>query len=256
VQPAWVLDEGDFKRLAALPGNVVRYDFNHELFAEDNPQRGPNLDKLVSHIERLGAIGIGVILDLLMPVGLDVQSDIAERKKPWAIRERTLIEDAGFIAETVSMWTYLAQRLATQPTLVAYELYNEPRAPCDAEGGVAKFQRKSEELARAIRNADCKHLVLAPEYHSRDANPGESYPNPNGKGTLIDSGEQGIRWDHGLVKIDVPNVGYVFHFYEPWSFAGEDSPNFSPAAMEKEVVKRVKSVRRAAARHDHLELRL
>jgi len=241
VQPSWVLTDDDFARLGGLPGNVVRYEITHELFADDNPERLENLRKLVGHVERFAKIGLGVIVDLNLPIGLDGQSDNAERKKPGAVRERTLFEDDGFFAATVRLWTFLARQLASEPTLVAYELYNEPRAPSEADGGIARFQRRSEELAKAIRAVDPRHLVLVPEYNSREANPGESYPDPQGgNAKLIDHGEQGVRWDHGLVKVDVDNVGYVFHMYDPWAFVAEGARDFSRSEVEAHFLDRVR----------------
>ena len=239
VQPSWVLSERDFQRLGALPGNVVRYEINHELFADGNPRRDANLARLVAHVERFATLGIGVIVDLNMPIGLDGQSDGFEKKKPGPQRERTFFEDDAFFAATVRLWTLVAQRLRDQPTLVGYELVNEPRAPCDADGGIAVYQRKLEALARAVRSADPRHVVFVPEYHSREANPGESYPDPNGgPGMRVDNGEQGVIWDRGLVKVDVANVAYVFHIYDPWPFTGEGAADFAAGEIEQKIADR------------------
>ena len=240
VQPDWVLGEADFARLGALPINVARYEISHELFADDNPARRDNGAKLKEHVRRFAALGIGVIVDLNMPIGLDGQSDNVERKKPGSLRERSLFEDDELFAATIRTWTFVAEQLSSEPTLVAYEIWNEPRAPSDADGGVARFQSRSEQMARALRAVDPRHLVLVPEYHSREANPGESYPAPNGQGSIVDRGEQGIRWDRGLVKVSVENVGYVFHHYEPWSFTAEGAADFAPTDVAGMVLEHVR----------------
>jgi hypothetical protein len=78
-----------------------------------------------------------------------------------------------------------------------------------------------------------------PEQNSREANPGERYWSQASNGFQTDRGEQGIVWEQAFHTVDVPNVVYVFHFYDPYDFTANGEGSFDPAALEAAVKRRV-----------------
>lgn len=224
VFPDWTLDDADYAALDALPINVVRYDFNHELFAADNPLRAANLDRLAGNVSRLGRFGVYSVVDLDMPVGLDVQSDAYERSKPPNRREKSFFEDDAFYAATVDLWQAVARRLSALPEVLAFELVNEPRVPCAAEGGVERYRARLQGLVDAIRAVDDRHVILVPEWNSREA----------------DDANQTVQWGQGMVALQGHDLAYVLHLYTPYEFTlGGTTSSFDAAAIRADLRTRV-----------------
>jgi endoglucanase len=238
LQP-WVLTDYDLSTLERLPIQVVRYDFNYELFASENRHRLDNAAQIAAHVRHLGQAGIYTILDLMVPPGLGVSSDNWERRKPGRERQKSIFEDDALLDRAKEMWAFVARQFASLPELAAYELINEPRLPCSADGGMVRYQAAYRSLVEAIRSVDQRHLILVPEYHSREANPGEAYTDDATKASKIDSGEQGVLWDHGLVKVEDANVAYVFHFYEPWEYVAEGARSYDGEQVKSRLDQRL-----------------
>ncbi len=219
----WCLTDVDFELLDGLPINVVRYSFAYETFAADNPKLEANLATLEANVTRLGAIGIYVVLNDNMPIGLDGVTDVYARKLSPAEREQSIFENDDYLAKDLAMWKMLAQRLAGHPELLAYELINEPRVPSPSEGGQGRFQERLQSLVAGIREVDPKHVILVPEWNSRE--------NSDSNQTVI--------WDQGMVKVDDSNVGYVLHLYTPWDFASNGASSYDSATVIADLQRRI-----------------
>jgi endoglucanase len=225
--------------LGNLRLNCVRYCINYQLFAEDNPEREANLQKLKGHIERFASLNIYTILTLFIAPGLDSQNDGVEIQKPGPDRIRSVFEDNERFREWVLMWKFVASEVKDIPGLAGYEVINEPRVPCRKEGGATQFQSRLSELCQEIRKMDPDHILLVPEQHSREADLGEQYWNPTANVLQTDKGEQGIIWEHAFHKVDASNVAYVFHFYDPYPFTARGEGNYDPTALASSIQKRI-----------------
>ncbi|RYZ03358.1 MAG: hypothetical protein EOO73_28270 [Myxococcales bacterium] len=234
-QYSWVLGDADFEILQGLSLHAVRYDVNYELFASDNPKQAQNLALLRAHARRIGTLGMYMIVNLAMPMGLDNQSDSVERLKPAPERERSIFEDPDYFAATLRMWKTVAETLAELPEVAGYELINEPRLPSDADGGLASYQAKYQALCDAIREVDRKHVIFVPEYNSREANPGETYYDGVTQQPVVDSGEQGVIWERHFVPVTGTNIAYVFHLYDPYEYTSAGAASFSRQTVENAI---------------------
>ncbi|NLD50441.1 MAG: glycoside hydrolase, partial [Clostridiaceae bacterium] len=91
-------------------------------------------------------------------------------------------------------------------------------------------------LCSAIRKVDRNRIIFVPEYQSREANPGEKYYHEDN--TIIDSGEQGIIWETGFVKVDDSNVAYVFQFFDPYEYTFYGKGDYTIEDLQSLVEKR------------------
>lgn len=214
-QDNWVLTSDDFTRLRDLSPKVVRYAINYELFAENNPHRQTNLDKLKEHINQFERSGLYVIVSLHLPPGLNVQNDIFERQKLGSERLRSIFENEEYWNNTVSLWQYLAKNLKNMSAIAGYSLFNEPRLPSNEDGGIDQYKKKCDQLIRAIRQVDQRHMIFFPEYNSKER----------------DDKDQSVSWERGFVKVEDPNVVYVFSFYEPYEYTHQGSGDFNENAL-------------------------
>lgn len=238
---SWALEDKDFTVLDELGLNVVRYSIAYEHFMPENPYREENLAKLISDTKRFNELDIYVIPALQAPPGLDVQNEYYEDNYHGDERIQNLIESDEYFAQAVEMWEYLATALKDMPGIAGYEITNEPRMPCDAQGGAKLYSSRLSDLCRSIRQIDPRHIIFVPEHNSREANPGERYWNNLLEKEVTDSGEQGAIWEQAFVKMedDIDNIVYVFHTYTPYYFTHDGQPYIDRNEMTKVVEKRV-----------------
>lgn len=235
VQDAWTLTEDDFDRIKNLGCNTVLYDINYQLFAEDNPNREDNIERLKGHIRRFSSMDIYTAIMLMAPPGLDSANDIREKYKHGSVRVKSVFEDDTYYEQWVDMWKYLANELKDFKGVSGYGLINQPRAPSDNEGGIEVFRTRLNNVCKEIRKIDKKHIIFVPEYNSREANPGESYWNDKTNSYTVDNGEQGIIWERGLVKVNSSNIVYLFHFFEPYNFVNDGIESFDASSLDSQV---------------------
>ena len=223
-QDEWVLGPLDYYYIYKLDGNVVRYCFNYELFAKDNPRREKNLKKLKEHVKRFNGSATYVILNLHLPPGLDVVHDHYEKDKPGKERLKSIFESDEYFNQTVEMWKYLAKAFKNNAGVAGYELFNEPRLPSTADGGAKEFTKRYNKLIAEIRKIDSKHIIFIPEYDSIEA----------------DDEFQTIKWgQRGFVKVEAENIAYVGHCYEPYEFTHQGAANFSKDVVNSYLQKKL-----------------
>jgi hypothetical protein len=238
VQDEWVLTEDDFERIKNLGCNTVLYDINYQLFAEDNPNREDNIERLKEHIRRFSSMDIYTAIMLMAPPGLDSANDIREKYKHSSIRLKSVFEDYTYYEQWINMWKYLSNELKDFKGVAGYGIINQPRTPSDQEGGIEVFKERLNNVCKEIRKIDNRHIIFVPEYNSREANPGESYWSDETQSYTIDKGEQGIIWERGLVKVDSSNIVYLFHFFEPYSFVNDGIGEFDASSLDSQVKNR------------------
>ncbi|NLD47764.1 MAG: cellulase family glycosylhydrolase [Clostridiaceae bacterium] len=238
VQDSWVLTEEDFERIKSLGCNTILYDINYQLFAEDNPDRADNVEKLKSHISRFSEMDIYTAVMLMAPPGLDSANDIYEMYRPGPDRIKSVFEDDTYYSQWVSMWKFLANELKDFKGVAGYGIINQPRVPANEEGGIEIFNNRLNNVCKEIRKIDKNHIIFVPEYNSREANPGESYHDSKTNSLKVEAGEQGVIWERGLVKVSTANVVYLFHFFEPYDFVNNGIGNFDASILEEQVENR------------------
>jgi endoglucanase len=233
-QDAWVLTNRDFDIFSRLKLNFVVYDVNHELFEAGNPRRGANLAKLASHVRRFGALGIYVVINFAGSPGLNVNST-GEREKPGDKRQKSIFEDRALQDQHVAFLRTVVGKLKNESAVAGWLLTDEPLCPSDADGGVAAFQKAYDRFAHEVRALDPRHLIIAQGYNARERNPGEVYRDGASKDYKKDQGEQSIKYERKIVRLDpeIKNVAYDIHMFDPWFFVAEGAPDFDAADMER-----------------------
>lgn len=139
----FVSDE-DLKAIAQRGFDAIRLPLNHTLLENEEGWR-----RLRRVVDQIGAVGLGVILDLHAAPG--GQSKIFTADPDPVL----LWDDPEAQAETVAIWERIAREYKDDATIVAYDLLNEP-APDRPEQLLSLYRR----ILTAIRRHDPEHLVL------------------------------------------------------------------------------------------------
>ncbi len=165
----------DVDSLAAWGFNMVRLPMHYKLYTppiEDEPVQGENTwlergfvmtDSLVSWCKQND---LYLILDLhAAPGGQGENADISDYdpSKP-SLWESDLNKE-----KTVALWRKLAERYADEPTIVAYDLINEPnwgfQDHANDPNGCSESQNTplwdlQKDITSAIREVDTNHIVV------------------------------------------------------------------------------------------------
>ncbi len=165
----------DVDSLAAWGFNMIRLPMHYKLYTppiEDEPVQGQItwLDRGFEMTDTLvkwcKANDIYLILDLhAAPGGQGENADISDydRSKP------SLWESDLNKAKTIALWRKLAERYADEPTVVAYDLINEPnwgfQNHASDPNGCAESQNKplwdlQKDITEAIREVDTNHIIV------------------------------------------------------------------------------------------------
>lgn len=176
-------DEEDYVRAKAAGMNVVRLNMWYKLFEDDAAplvwkQEGWNwLNKQIVWAKNAG---VRLILDM-HAAQCGYQSN-GYRGAFWTA-------GSACPARLQALWTEIANRYKNEPTIVAYDLLNEPAPPANAQ-----WVSLAQTLSNAIRTKDANHLIMV---------------------------EQSFAGDSAPFVISDNNVVYDFHFYEPWRQAAQ-----------------------------------
>lgn len=176
-------DEEDFALAKAAGFNVVRLNMWYKLFEDDAKpyvwkQEGWNwLDKQVAWARNAG---IRLMFDM-HAAQCGYQSN-GYAGTFWN-------SGSACPARLQALWTAIATRYKHEPTVVGYDLLNEPAPPTNAQ-----WVSYAQSLVNAIRAVDGNHLIIAEQSFASDNQP-----------FLLTGG----------------NVMYDAHFYEPWRYCAE-----------------------------------
>lgn len=181
----WI-EPRDFPIIKSFGFNVVRLPFNSVLLQDDatpdqlRPDAFRWLDRAV---DMATSNGVYVILDMHGAPGgqsTDQCTGRAGQDKLWEPENR---KRAAFL------WHEIARRYRDNPTVAAYDLLNEPYFNYRGENDDATLVSTMDQLIRAIREVDQKHLIFC-------------------AGSLRGLGMYGPPALRGWT-----NVGYTEHFY-------------------------------------------
>lgn len=176
-------DEEDYARAKAAGLNVVRLNMWYKLFEDDTApyvwkQEGWNwLNKQIVWAKNAG---IRLILDM-HAAQCGYQSN-GYSGTFWNT-------GSACPARLQALWTEIATRYKHEPTIVAYDLLNEPMPPSNA-----RWVSLAQSLTNAIRSQDTNHLVLVEQSFANDSAP---------------------------FLISDANVIYDSHNYEPWRYSAQ-----------------------------------
>jgi hypothetical protein len=139
--------------------NAVRVPFSYRLFvSEGTTQRleGPGYELLDRVVDWCRAEGVYVILDMHAAPGGQTGDNIDD-----SFGYPFLFESRESQELTVNLWRRLAARYRGQPTVIGYDLLNEPIAHYfDAASLNPKLEPLYRRIVSAIREVDRDHLIF------------------------------------------------------------------------------------------------
>ena len=174
----WITEQ-DFRNVAELGMNVIRLPIWYRNFQRDDNgtwYRDANgdidwheLDEVVAMCRKYG---LYLILDLHGLPGCQNDYDHCGRSKSMSLFDDT--EKAARYREVVKdFWVTLASRYKDEPAVAMYDLMNEPLGTNITSDKSLRqtFYAFSDELYRAIRAVDSRHIITMEAIWSPDALP-------------------------------------------------------------------------------------
>ena len=145
--------QDDIRFIRAQGFNSVRVPLHWKLFQTDNAEGFRLLDRVVrwSH-----EAGLYVILDLHAAPGGQTGTNIDDgHGYPWLFR------DAGAQQQTIDLWARLARHYRNEPTVLGYDLLNEPIPNYPGyETLHPALEPLYKRIATAIRTVDRHHILI------------------------------------------------------------------------------------------------
>lgn len=139
--------------------NHVRIPFHYKLFTSDDYLNGENkgfvyLDRL---IEWCSKEGLWVLLDMHCAPGGQTGDNIDDSYGYPFLLESIWAQDL-----TVSIWRKIAERYKNNPTVLGYDLLNEPIAHyfSSNENLNKSLEPLYKRITKAVREVDAKHLIF------------------------------------------------------------------------------------------------
>jgi hypothetical protein len=147
------ITQDDIRFIRAQGFNVIRVPMHWQLFQTPDAEGFRLLDNVVRWSK---AAGLYVVLDLHAALGGQTGANIDDGYGyPW------LLVDAGAQQQTIDLWTRLAKHYRNEPTVLGYDLLNEP---IPTYRGLESLNPKLEPLykriAAAIRQVDRHHILI------------------------------------------------------------------------------------------------
>jgi len=189
--------------LQSWGANNVRWQLSPADFADKSGLNHPQFDAVVE----TGLSRLDAALPLLKQAGIRVIVDLHNLSLNWDASEQNQ-------TRFVEAWKSIAQRYAADSTVWAYDLANEP-FETQLRPGLLVWEQLVEKTGKAIGAIDSSKAIIVE-------------PSPGG-------GPSAIR---NLYPIDLPNVIYSVHMYEPGAFthqqvlAGYDDTTTYPGTIQ------------------------
>ena len=147
------ITEADLDRIKAMGFNSVRVPLHWKFFTSDDAEGFKLVDQLVDWAKK---DGIYVILDMHCAPGGQTGTNIDDSYGyPWLFLSPEAQE------ETVTAWRRIAQHYHNNPTVLGYDLLNEPIPPIPQ---LRVLNRELEpvywKIARGIRSVDRNHVLI------------------------------------------------------------------------------------------------
>jgi aryl-phospho-beta-D-glucosidase BglC (GH1 family) len=182
-------NEEDFKRVADMGMNVIRFYMNYKTFEDDATPysyKDSGWHWLETNLQWAKKHNIYLILNFHVPPG-GFQSN-GNGGALWNNRENQ--------QRLKALWYNIAKRYATEPAIAGYDLVNEPVVT----ESITQWQTLAQELADTIRKADTNHLIIVERLNA------------------INGDWRNINSDNNLFLIKDDNTMYTFHFYLPFKY--------------------------------------
>ena len=174
----WITEQ-DFKNVAELGMNVIRLPIWYRNFQRDDNgtwyrDANGNIDwhELDNMVALCKKYGLYLIIDLHGLPGYQNDYDHCGRSKSMSLFDDT--EKAARYREVVKeFWVTLANRYKDEPAVAMYDLMNEPLGTNITSDKKLRqtFYDFSDELYRAIRAVDSRHIITMEAIWSPDALP-------------------------------------------------------------------------------------
>jgi aryl-phospho-beta-D-glucosidase BglC (GH1 family) len=150
-------DDIEFIKKAGF--NSVRVPFNYRLFvSSDDPQKleGPGYELLDRVVGWCKQEGVYVILDMHAAPGGQTGDNIDD-----SFGYPFLFESSESQDLTIRIWQKIASRFSKDPTVIGYDLLNEPIAThFDADYFNPKLEPLYKRITAGIRSVDPNHLIF------------------------------------------------------------------------------------------------
>ena len=178
-------DKSDLLKLKEIGFNSLRLNLWYKLFEDDtNPMvlKDDGLAWLDTIIGWAKEAELYVVLDMHAPQGGSFQGP-ANVTPFW--------NDAIYQERFIWLWEQLAKRYKNEPSVIAYDLINEPCPNSESE-----YQALLSRTISAVRAVDANHIINVETSFAPDASP--------------------------FILTNTSNILYDFHFYDPWSSFTDD----------------------------------
>ncbi len=139
--------------------NSVRVPFSYRLFVSDGPEpklEGPGYELLDRVVDWCRREGLYVILDMHAAPGGQTGDNIDD-----SFGYPFLYESSESQGLTVNLWRKIAARYRSEPTVIGYDLLNEPIAPYfDTASLNQKLEPLYRKIVSGIREVDRNHMIF------------------------------------------------------------------------------------------------
>jgi len=139
--------------------NSVRVPFSYRLFVSDGPEpklEGAGYELLDRDVDWCRREGLYVILDMHAAPGGQTGDNIDD-----SFGYPFLYESSESQGLTVNLWRKIAARYRSEPTVIGYDLLNEPIAPYfDTASLNQKLEPLYRKIVSGIREVDRNHMIF------------------------------------------------------------------------------------------------
>jgi endoglucanase len=177
--------EKDYERLKNMNVNVIRFYLNYHIFEDDTKPyiyKESGWQWLDTNIQWAKKYGIYLILNMHVPQG-GFQS-LGTGNALWDNVENQ--------KRLKALWKEIARRYKNEPTIVGYDLLNEPNTSKSKD----QWINLAKDLVKEIRSVDSNHIIIVERLNAVANN-------------------WSVDEDMNFFLIDDFNVMYTFHFYSP-----------------------------------------
>jgi hypothetical protein len=150
------ITEADISFIKQSGFNSVRVPFSYRLFVSDGRLEGPGYELLDRVVYWCRREGLYVILDMHAAPGGQTGDNIDD-----SFGYPFLFESSESQELTVNLWRKIAARYRDQPTVIGYDLLNEPIAHYfDASSLNRKLEPLYRKIVAGIREVDRNHIIF------------------------------------------------------------------------------------------------
>lgn len=188
----------DLKTIKSMGFNSIRVALWYRLFENESTPYTYNewgfawLDNLIGWAKEAG---LYVMLDMHAPQGGGNQGPETTR---------AFWEDIEYQNRFVAMWKTIAARYKHEPSIIAYDIINEPSPKSQSQ-----YLSLLETTINNIKEVDSNHIIN------------------------VELDFDGVAYNAPFILTNHTNIMYDFHFYDPWNeFTANDSVVYSQNIKE------------------------